>query len=243
MVVIKSKSEIEKMKVAGRITYETLERVREAVRPGVTTYELDKIAEKYIKSRGCTASFKGYGGFPGSVCASVNEVIIHGFPDHNPLKEGDIVSIDVGACYKGYNGDACRTFAVGKASAETQRLIDVTEQSFFEGLKYMREGYRICDISAAIQNHVEGAGYSVLRGYCGHGVGADLHEDPEIPNYVTKTKGVRLRAGMVLQGKKDVYVADNDWSVIAKDGKLTAHYENSVLITKDEPVLLTLPKQ
>lgn len=250
MVVIKSKSEIEKMKVAGRITYETLERVREAVRPGVTTYELDKIAEKYIKSRGCTASFKGYGGFPGSVCASVNEVIIHGFPDHNPLKEGDIVSIDVGACYKGYNGDACRTFAVGKASAETQRLIDVTEQSFFEGLKYMREGYRICDISAAIQNHVEGAGYSVLRGYCGHGVGADLHEDPEIPNYVTKTKGVRLRAGMiiavepmVLQGKKDVYIADNDWSVIAKDGKLTAHYENSVLITKDEPVLLTLPKQ
>ncbi|HIW58029.1 MAG TPA: type I methionyl aminopeptidase [Firmicutes bacterium] len=250
MVVIKSKSEIEKMKVAGRITYETLERVREAVRPGVTTYELDKIAEKYIKSRGCTASFKGYGGFPGSVCASVNEVIIHGFPDHNPLKEGDVVSIDVGACYKGYNGDACRTFAVGKASAETQRLIDVTEQSFFEGLKYMREGYRICDISAAIQNHVEGAGYSVLRGYCGHGVGADLHEDPEIPNYVTKTKGVRLRAGMiiavepmVLQGKKDVYVADNDWSVIAKDGKLTAHYENSVLITKDEPVLLTLPKQ
>lgn len=250
MVVIKSKSEIEKMKVAGRITYETLERVREAVRPGVTTYELDKIAEKYIKSCGCTASFKGYGGFPGSVCASVNEVIIHGFPDHKPLKEGDIVSIDVGACYKGYNGDACRTFAVGNVSAETQRLIDVTEQSFFEGLKYIREGYRICDISAAIQNHVEDAGYSVLRGYCGHGVGADLHEDPEIPNYVTKTKGVRLRAGMiiavepmVLQGKKDVFVADNDWSVIAKDGKLTAHYENSVLITKDEPVLLTLPKQ
>ncbi|MEG2670242.1 MAG: type I methionyl aminopeptidase, partial [Oscillospiraceae bacterium] len=193
MVNIKSKSEIEKMKIAGRITYETLEMVQKAIRPGVTTYELDKVAEKYIKSRGCTASFKGYGGFPGSVCASVNSEIIHGFPSHTPLKEGDIVSIDVGACYKGYNGDACRTFGVGTVSAETQRLIDVTKQSFFEAIKFAREGYRISDISAAVQKYVEANGYSVLRNYCGHGVGASLHEDPEVPNYVSGSKGIRLR--------------------------------------------------
>lgn len=249
MVNIKSKSEIEKMRIAGRITYETLEAVREAVRPGVTTYELDKVAEKYIKSQGCTASFKGYGGFPGSVCASVNEVVIHGFPDHTPLKEGDIVSIDVGACYKGYHGDACRTFPVGKISGEAQRLIDVTKQSFFEALQYAREGYRVSDLSAAVQKYVEANGFSVLRNYCGHGVGAKLHEDPEIPNYVTGSRGIRLRAGMclaiepmVLQGRKDVYVGENEWAVITKDGKLSAHYENSVLITPESPYLLTLPQ-
>ena len=249
MVNIKSKSEIEKMRIAGRITYETLEAVREAVRPGVTTYELDKVAEKYIKSQGCTASFKGYGGFPGSVCASVNEVVIHGFPDHTPLKEGDIVSIDVGACYKGYHGDACRTFPVGKISGEAQRLIDVTKQSFFEALQYAREGYRVSDLSAAVQKYVEANGFSVLRNYCGHGVGAKLHEDPEIPNYVTGRRGIRLRAGMclaiepmVLQGRKDVYVGENEWAVITKDGKLSAHYENSVLITPESPYLLTLPQ-
>lgn len=249
MVIIKSKSEIEKMKIAGRITYETLEAVKEAVKPGVTTRELDRVAEKYIRLQGCTASFKGYGGFPGSVCASVNDEIIHGIPGGRILHEGDIISIDVGACYQGYHGDACRTFAVGKISDEAQRLIDVTKQSFFEALPYVREGYRVSDISAAVQTYVESNGFSVLRGYCGHGVGANLHEDPEVPNYVTSSRGIRLRAGMVLAiepmvcaGRHAAYTAENDWTVLTKDGMYAAHYENSVLITKDAPVLLTLPK-
>lgn len=249
MVTIKSKSEIEKMKVAGEITYGALCAVEEAVKPGVTTAELDKIAADYIKKNGCTASFKGYGGFPASVCASVNDEIIHGFPSNRVLVEGDIVSIDVGACYKGYNGDAARTFGVGKISKEAQKLIDVTRQSFFEGLKFAREDYRISDISAAIQSYVEENGFSVLRQYCGHGVGADLHEDPEVPNYVTSARGIRMKAGMCLavepmvcQFDYHTYVASNDWTVITKDGGLTAHYENSILITKGNPYLLTLPE-
>lgn len=248
MVILKSKSEIEKMKVAGRITYETLKKVSEAIRPGVTTAQLDKIAEDYIASQGCTGSFKGYGGFPGTVCASVNDCIIHGFPSDIPLKEGDVVSIDTGACYKGYHGDACRTFIVGETSAETTRLVKVARESFFEALKFAKEGFRVSDISRAVQTYVESNGFSVLRNYCGHGVGADLHEDPEVPNYVTRQKGVKLRAGMVIaiepmicEGDKEVYTADNDWEVITLDGKNTAHYENTVLITKDEPILLTLP--
>ncbi len=249
MVIIKSKSEIEKMRIAGRITFETLETLKDAVKPGITTKELDRVAEKYIKSQGCTASFKGHGGFPGSACISVNDEIIHGIPGGRILHEGDIVSVDVGACYKGYHGDACRTFAVGKISSEAQRLIDVTRQSFFEALPFVREGYRVSDISAAVQKYVEENGFSVLRGYCGHGVGANLHEDPEVPNYVTSSRGIRLRAGMILAiepmvcaGKYAAYTAGNNWTVLTKDGKNAAHYENSVLITKDEPVLLTLPK-
>ncbi len=249
MVTIKSKSEIEKMKAAGEVTYGALCAIKEAVKPGITTAELDRIAAEYIKKNGCTASFKGYGGFPGSVCASVNDEIIHGFPSNRVLVEGDIVSIDVGACYKGYNGDAARTFGVGKISNEAQRLIDVTRQSFFEGLKFAREDYRIGDISAAIQNYVEKNGFSVLRGYCGHGVGLNLHEDPEVPNYVTSARGIRMKAGMCLAVEPMVcqldyhtYVAENDWTVITKDGGLTAHYENSILITKGNPYLLTLPE-
>lgn len=248
MINIKSKSEIELMKIAGRVTGEALKRVEEAVRVGVTTAELNKIADKYIRSQGCIPSFKNYGGFPGSVCASVNDCIIHGFPDNTPLKEGDIVSIDVGACYKGYHGDAARTFAVGTIAPETQRLIDVTRESFFCGAKLAKEGNRICDISAAVQNYAESAGFSVLRDYCGHGVGSQLHEEPDVPNYVTRgQRGPRLKAGMVIaiepminQGKKEYYVADNDWAVLTADGKPSAHYENTVLITDGEPVLLTL---
>lgn len=248
MVTIKSKHEIELMKAAGRITYEALKKMEEAVKPGITTRELDRIAEKYIKSCGASPSFKDYGGFPASICASVNDEIIHGFPSDVPLKEGDIVSIDVGALYKGYNGDAARTFAVGKISENAQRLIDVTKQSFFEGIKFAAEGNRISDISVAVQDFVEAKGYSVLRDYCGHGVGRDMHEDPEIPNYYTPGhRGIRIRPGMclaiepmVLEGEKDYYVADNDWTVVAADHKLTAHYENSVLITNNGPYLLTL---
>ncbi len=248
MINIKSKSEIELMKIAGRITGETLKRIEEAVKPGVTTKELDHIAEKYIKSQGCTASFKNYGGFPGSVCASVNDVIIHGFPDNTPLKEGDIVSIDVGACYKGYHGDAARTFAVGNISPESKRLIDVTKASFFEGIKFAAPGYRVSDISKAVQNFVEENGFSVLRDYCGHGVGAQLHEEPDVPNYFERRdRGPRLCPGMVIAiepmvnaGKKEYYVDDNEWAVLTADGKNAAHYENTVLITSGEPVLLTL---
>ena len=249
MITIKSKSEIEKMKVAGEITYGALCAVKEEIKPGVTTAELDKVAERYIRSQGCTPTFKGYGGFPASICASVNDEIIHGIPDHRILHEGDIISIDVGACYRGYNGDAARTFGVGKISDEAQRLIDVTRASFFEGVLFAREGYRIHDISAAIQKHVEKNGFSVLRKYCGHGVGAEMHEDPEIPNYVTSARGVRIKAGMCLaiepmvcQFDHHTYTASNEWTVITKDGGLTAHYENSVLITNGEPFLLTLPK-
>lgn len=249
MVKIKSKSEIEKMKIAGEITFGALQAVKAAIKPGVTTAELDHVAEKYIKSKGCTPSFKGYGGFPGSICASVNDEIIHGIPGKRVLREGDIISIDVGACYNGYNGDACRTFGVGEISDEAQRLIDVTRQSFFEALPFVKEGYRISDISRAVQQYVEANGYSVLRSYCGHGVGADMHEDPEIPNYVTNMRGIRMRAGMCLaiepmvcQGAKEHYVSSNEWTVYTRDGKLSAHYENSVLVTQGEPFLLTLPE-
>lgn len=249
MVTVKSKSEIEKMKVAGKVTYGALCAVKNAVKVGVTTKELDRIAEKYIRDNGCTPSFKGYGGFPSSACISVNDEIIHGFPSGRVLKEGDIVSVDVGACYMGYNGDAARTFGVGKISDEAQRLIDVTRESFFEGLKLVRENNRIIDISRAIQNYVEKNGFSVLRDYCGHGVGAELHEDPEIPNYVTAARGIRIKPGMCLaiepmvcQFDNRVYVADNDWTVITEDGGYTAHYENSVLVTNGAPYLLTLPE-
>ncbi len=249
MVKIKSKSEIDKMRVAGRYTYETLKAVCEAVRPGVTTRQLDKVAEHYIHSKGCTGSFKGYGGFPGTICASVNDTVIHGFPDDVPLKEGDVVSVDVGACFEGYHGDACRTFIVGGRSDEkTEKLVRVTRESFYKALKFARSGYRISDISKAVQDHVEANGFSVLRNYCGHGVGSDLHEDPEVPNYVTRSRGIRLRPGMVIAiepmvcgGKKDIYVDDNEWAVITCDGEKSAHYENTVLITSGDPVLLTLP--
>lgn len=248
MVTIKSKTEIEYMKEAGRVTGETLKLLKGLTKPGVTTLELDRAAESFIRSQGCTPTFKGYGGFPGSVCASVNHEVIHGIPDMRVLNEGDIISFDVGACYKGYNGDAARTFGVGEISSEAQKLIDVTEASFFAGIKFAKDGYRISDISAEIQRVVEENGYSVLREYCGHGIGRDLHEDPEVPNYFQPGhRGIRIRPGMCLaiepmvnMGSREIYVGDNDWTVYTQDGKLAAHYENTVLITNGEPQLLTL---
>ncbi len=248
MVTIKSKSEIEKMKVAGRVTYGALKAVKAAIRPGVTTLQLDKVAEDYIRAQGCVPSFKGYGGFPGSVCASINDEIIHGIPDKRELQEGDILCIDVGANYQGYHGDAARTFGVGEISEEAKRLIQVTRESFFQGLQFAKDGFRISDISRAIQEYVENNGFSVLRDYCGHGIGSEMHEDPEVPNYVGTHRGIRLKPGMtiavepmVCQGEHGYYVADNDWTVLTRDGKLAAHYENSILITNDAPFLLTLP--
>lgn len=248
MVTIKAKTEIEYMKIAGRVTGETLQLLKGLTKAGITTLELDRAAERFIRENGCTPSFKGYGGFPCSVCISVNSEVIHGIPDKRALKEGDIVSFDVGACYKGYHGDAARTYGVGKISPENQRLIDVTRESFFAGIRFAKEGYRISDISGEIQRVAESNGYSVLREYCGHGVGRELHEEPEIPNYVIpKHRGIRLRAGMCLAvepmvnaGTREIYVGDNDWTVFTADGKPAAHYENTVLITNGEPVCLTL---
>jgi len=249
MVTIKSKLELEKMRQAGKIVHQALVLMRQHAKPGVTTLELSRLAEKHIRKCGAVPSFKGYNGFPESVCISVNEEVIHGIPSKRTLKDGDIVSVDVGACVDGYHGDAARTFAVGNISDEAKRLISVTKQSFFEALAVMIEGKRVLDISAAVQNYVEANGFSVVRAYCGHGIGKDLHEAPEVPNYVDGSRGAgstRLYAGMTLAvepmvnvGTPEIYVEPNKWTVVTKDGALSAHYENTVLITKGEPVILT----
>ncbi|MCL2837514.1 MAG: type I methionyl aminopeptidase [Oscillospiraceae bacterium] len=255
MVTIKSKLEIEKMRRAGKIVYETLSLIKQHTKPGVTTLELDALAEKYIRKCGAIPSFKGYNGFPKSVCISVNEEVIHGIPSKRVLLDGDIISVDVGACVDGYHGDAARTFAVGNISREAKKLISVTRQSFFDALLFMKEGHRVSDISAAVQNCVEENGFSVVRAYCGHGIGKDLHEAPEVPNYVRDdgsnpaknvSRGTRLYAGMTLavepmvnMGTSEIYVKPDKWTVVTKDGKLSAHYENTVLITKNEPIVLT----
>ena len=248
MITIKSKSEIEKMRIAGKITGDALKLIEKHIKPGVTTYELDKIAFDFIKKQGATPSFLNYNGFPGSICASPNSQVVHGIPSKNVvLKEGDIISIDMGAYIGGYHSDAARTFPVGKISPEAQRLIDVTRESFFEGIKYATHGAKLGDVSAAIQEYVEKNGYSVVRDLVGHGIGKNLHEDPSVPNYGTKGKGVRLAQGMVLaiepmvnEGEYDVVVLDDDWTVETEDGSLSAHYENTVVITKGECEILTL---
>lgn len=248
MVTIKSKTEIEYMKEAGKVTGEALKLLESLVKPGITTLELDRAAEKFIRDHGCTPSFKGYGGFPGSVCISINDEVIHGIPGKRKLCEGDIVSFDVGACYKGYNGDAARTVAVGEISPEVQKLIETTKASFFAGIEFAKEGFRISDISAEIQRVAEDGGFSVLREYCGHGIGRELHEEPEIPNYFEKgRRGIRIRPGMCLaiepmvnMGTEDIFVGDDEWTVYTADGKPAAHYENTVLITNNGPLCLTL---
>ncbi len=248
MITIKSKSEIEKMRIAGKITGDALRLIEKHIRPGVSTLELDKIAYDFIKKQGATPSFLNYNGFPGSICASPNSWVVHGIPGKNiVLKEGDIISIDMGACKDGYHGDAARTFAVGKISDEAQKLIDVTKQSFFEGIKYATHGNKIGDVSAAIQEYVEKHGYSVVRDLVGHGIGRNLHEDPSVPNFGRAGKGVKLAAGMTIavepmvnEGEYDVVVLDDDWTVETEDGSLSAHYENTILITRGECEILTL---
>jgi len=247
-IPIKSQEQIEYMREAGKITAELHLLLESKIKPGITTKELDKIAEDFIRSHGATPSFKGYGGFPGSICSSINEEVIHGIPGSRKLKEGDIISIDTGAYKNGFHSDAARTIAVGEVSKEAQQLIDVTRQSFFEGIKYAKAGNHLRDISAAIQKYAESFGYGVVRDYVGHGVGRNLHEEPQVPNYVEKGgRGPRLCEGMVLaiepminQGAWQVKVLSNDWTVVTIDKKLSAHYENTVLITKGEPELLTL---
>ncbi len=254
MFTIKSQSEIDKMKKAGEVLYQTLQLLKKNIVPGVTTKELDRIAFENIKKNNAVPSFKGYNPgvpglipFPASICTSVNEEVVHGIPNSlNHLKDGDIISIDVGVYLNGYHADAARTYGVGKISDEAQNLINETRQCFYEGLKQMVIGKHIRDISEAIQNHAESKGLSVVRDFVGHGIGKDLHELPDIPNYVTKRRGAKLESGMTIAvepmintGAYSVKVLENGWTVITADGSLSAHYENTVAITENGPLILT----
>ena len=247
MISIKSNREIEIMKEAGRITALALRKVKEAIRPGVSTYELDMIAEETIRACGATPSFKGYNGFPGSICASINNIVIHGIPKKNTiLKNGDIISIDCGACYHGYHGDSAWTFAVGTVSSERERLMKVTRESLFEGLKFAKPGNRLSDISHAIEKYVEENKFSVVRDFTGHGVGRNLHEDPMIPNYGEAGHGPVLKEGMTLAiepmvcaGSYQVRILADDWTTVTCDHSDSAHFEHSIVITKDGYKILT----
>lgn len=245
-VKIKSDQQIERMREAGKIVAYTHEVLKAHIKPGITTKELDAIAEKEIKKYDAIPAFKGYGGFPGSICTSVNEQVVHGIPGTYVLKDGDIISIDIGAYKDNFYGDAARTHGVGRVSDQAQKLMDVTKASFYEGLKYCKEGYRLSDVSHAIQSYVESYGFSIVRDYVGHGIGTALHEDPQIPNYGNPGRGLRLVKGMVLAiepmvnaGVYTVKVLEDDWTVVTTDGQYSAHYEHTLAITDEDPVLLT----
>ena len=248
MIIIKSAQEIDLMRESGKVTGYILKELENIVRPGITTADINDYVEKTIRENGMTPTFLGYGGFPASACVSINEEVVHGIPDRKRvLKEGDIVSVDVGSTYKGYVSDAARTYPVGRISDEARRLIDVTRESFFSGIEKCRVGCRLSDISHAIQEKAEGEGFSVIRDFVGHGVGQKMHEDPQIPNFGKAGRGPRLASGMVFaiepmicEGTYDVRTLENDWTVVTLDGKLSAHYENTVVITDGEPELLTL---
>ena len=247
MIIIKNSDQIKLMRMAGRITAEALMVARESVRAGMSTKELDTKIRTYIEKCGATPTFLGYNGFPGSACISINEQVIHGIPSNKVIiQEGDIVKVDVGARFRGYNGDSARTFAVGKVSDEALRLISVTEQSFYEAIKLARAGNRIGDIGHAVESFVISNGFTVVKEYTGHGVGAELHEEPEIPNHGKAGRGARLYPGMTLaiepmvnSGTEKIRVRRDGWTVITADGKLSAHYENSIAITESDPVILT----
>lgn len=249
MVIVKTAREISKMKDACRISAEALRVAGEAVKPGITTYEIDTIVRKYIEKQGATPSFLGYGGFPASACISVNNVVIHGIPSKDAvIRQGDIVSIDIGATYEGFVGDNAWTFPCGDVSQEAQALMDATREALFEGIQAARPGNRIGDIGSTVQRYVEARGYSVVRDFVGHGVGAKMHEDPSVPNYGTPGRGVRLLPGMTIAiepminaGVKEVKVLKDGWTTVTADGKLSAHFEHSVAITENGPVILTLP--
>lgn len=247
MIAVKSDREIEVMRKACQITAAARKLAGDMIRPGISTREIDKAVHHFILSQGAKPSFLGYAGYPASVCVSVNDEVIHGIPGGRKLQEGDIVSIDVGAYYNGFHGDCAATFPCGQISPEAQLLIDVTQQSFFEGIKYARPGGRVSDISHAVQAYAESFGFGVVREYVGHGVGAKMHEEPEIPNYGAPGRGPRLIRGMTLavepmitQGNPGIRVLKDDWTVVTLDGKLAAHYENTVLITDGEPEILTV---
>jgi methionyl aminopeptidase len=247
MVILKLPDEIEKARASNRIVAEVLSKLREKVRPGVRTRDLDKFAEEISQKRGAKPAFKGYHGYPYSLCISVNEVVVHGMPSEDSvLKEGDIVGLDFGVCYQGFFGDATITLPVGKVNEKALRLIQVTEQSLYAGIEQAKDGNRLGDISAAVQNVVEDAGYSVVRDFVGHGIGKNLHEDPQIPNFGKKGRGIELKRGMILAiepmvnaGKYKVKVLPDGWTVITEDGSLSAHFEHSVAITDNGPDILS----
>ncbi len=247
MIAIKNERELQSMRRACRITAAARALAGDMVKPGVTTEEIDKAVHDYIVSQGAKPSFLNYNGFPASACISVNSCVIHGIPGNYVLKDGDIVSIDVGAYYQGFHGDCAATYPCGAISTEAQKLIDVTKQSFFEGMKFATKGKRVQDISHAIQTYVESNGFSVVRSFVGHGVGRQLHEEPEVPNFGNPGRGPRLIPGMTIAvepmvnaGTHEVRILKDGWTVLTADGKLSAHYENTVLITDGEPEILTV---
>ena len=249
-VSIKSAREIELMRDAGKILAEVHEELAKAIVPGMTTKDIDIIGEQLIRKRGCIPSFLNYNGFPASICVSVNDEVVHGIPNKKRIvREGDIISLDAGVIYKGYHSDAARTAAVGEISKEAQKLMDVTKQSFFEGIKMAKAGNHLHDISNAIDAYVSSFGYGIVRELVGHGIGSNLHEDPQIPNFAQKRRGILLQPGMTLaiepminEGRADVVWLDDDWTVVTEDGSLSAHYENTILITDGEPEILSILK-
>lgn len=249
-ITIKSAREIELMTEAGRILEIVHNEMEKALRPGMSTLEIDRLGEEVIRSYGCEPSFLNYNGYPASICVSVNDEVVHGIPSSKRiLKEGDIVGLDAGVIYKGYHSDAARTHGIGEISREAKDLIRVTRESFFEGIKYAKAGNYLFEISSAIGRYASKHGYGVVRDLCGHGIGANLHESPEVPNYEMTRRGMKLRPGMTLAiepminiGGWEVDWLDDDWTVVTRDGSLSAHYENTVLITEGEPILLTLTK-
>ena len=248
MVTIKSEREIELMREAGRILAKVHEELGRTLVPGMSTKEIDRMCEDMIRSHGCVPSFLNYQGFPASVCISINDEVVHGIPDkHRYLEEGDIVSLDTGVIWKGYQSDAARTHMIGEVSGEARKLVEVTQQSFFEGIKYAKAGNHLNDISKAIQEYAESFGFGVVRDLVGHGIGTEMHEAPQIPNFAQRRKGIRLAAGMTLAiepmitaGRYDVVWEDDGWTVVTEDGSLASHYENTILITDGEPEILSL---
>lgn len=250
MITIKSAADIEKMDAAGRIVEQTLQLMGQMVRAGVSTGELDAEAERFIRSCGAEPSFLNYHGYPKSICTSVNEQVVHGIPGGYRLKDGDIVSVDVGAYLNGFHGDAARTFLVGTVPDEVKELVRVTRECFFEGLRYARVGYRLGDIGAAIQQHAESHGYGVVREMIGHGIGRNMHEEPDVPNYGRAGRGIRLEKGMTIAiepminlGTERIYQLSDGWTIVTADGLPSAHYENTIAITDGEPKLLTLHEE
>ena len=246
MITLKSKREIELLKEAGHIVYLTHQYLRPLIKAGIKTKELDSLAEKFIRSKGATPSFKGYEGFPSTLCISINDEVVHGFPSERVLKEGDIISIDIGACYKGYHGDSAWTYTVGEASDDAKYLLEHTEKALYEGIKQAKVGNRIGDISYAVEKYATEHNLGVVKELVGHGVGTSVHESPDVPNYGTKGTGPKIRDGMVIAiepmltlGSPDIYIEDNDWTVVTEDSSLSAHFEHTIGITDEGVIILT----
>ncbi len=246
MITIKSKREIELLKIAGNMVYQTHQYLKPYIKEGITTKELDKLAEDFIRSKDATPSFKGYEGFPSTLCTSINSEVVHGFPSDRKLKNGDIISIDIGACYKGYHGDSAWTYTVGEVDDKTRKLLEDTEKSLFVGLAQVKPGNRIGDIGYAIEQYAHKHNLGVVKELCGHGVGTSVHEDPEVPNYGIPNTGPRLKEGMVIAvepmltlGRPDIFIHDNNWTIDTQDGSLSAHFEHTVVVTKDGYQILT----